>query len=583
MYDGYTTVDDPLEYLNAPAMMMTGSTSPPPHVPGSSGLPMILQAAVDYSQEYRTLSADELQTYYAEQSNISNSLNELRNRLEVEYKMRQAANSIGKLHNDDKASVHSMKTTKRLSKMLTPNKDSKNEKRLSKQAADEVAMSNEKIQNIQNRRTELERRKSQVDLMILEHHCSVMAKSIIGKPMPNHRRNASDSSNISSNTQASHRSWIVAPRHQRQISATSNGDSASLATVTEHPNVARHVVSDPPTKSLPDHVQEELDQLSAKIAQAMPEQSPALQGQVPYIASTFDRLYRELTEARNNLESSQIQVEHLEARISHLQMKATSDPVSRGIKNGSSSPTDDISLTLLKRQFEEEQAKATKWRNQAETQREQLSNTTKSLEDVTRLSVQLESERAQLDELLPNLYEKIAGLQQQHVTQLNQRLASTTNTSLLCREFQHIVADLVSKHALEIRELYPTFSRTRPSINVTDASNLQNTNTGNTSQESKPETLGAHDSSDDLKPPRLAANDQPNFDTSYDDSIQNTDESFTRPEYSRQDTDASQLSKTSSYYPEHSSANPSMASVARGASQVSLSPRPHQEDDDGLL
>ena len=145
------------------------------------------------------------------------------------------------------------------------------------------------------------------------------------------------------------------------------------------------------------------------------------------------------------------------------------------------------------------------------------------------------------------------------------------------------MADLVSKHALEIRELYPTFSRTRPSINVTDASNLQNTNTGNTSQESKPETLGAHDSSDDLKPPRLAANDQPNFDTSYDDSIQNTDESFTRPEYSRQDTDASQLSKTSSYYPEHSSANPSMASVARGASQVSLSPRPHQEDDDGLL
>lgn len=106
VYNGFETVDDPLEYMNAPAMIMVPekqlTNQPEPE------LPPILAAAIDSTKEYEVLSADDLQKLYTELNSLNNRFNEAEKRLEVQLKLRDAAQNISRL-NDVEANNQAIK------------------------------------------------------------------------------------------------------------------------------------------------------------------------------------------------------------------------------------------------------------------------------------------------------------------------------------------------------------------------------------------------------------------------------------------------------------------------------------------
>lgn len=480
-FEDFTAVNDPREYLNAPAMVLTdGADSRTPKTPSPPPkLPMIVGAAIEYSSNFEILSADELQQYYAEQTSLERRLQELVNRLDVEFKMREAAQSISRLHAGDtlpsgnrrtsfqstRSSVtmsiaSSPKLNHRLSKMFGQDSQSKADRRLSKQAAEEAETSADKIRDLETARAEIERRKATVDKTIIQHHCAVMSRALSSKPLPNHQRSRSGASNLSQNS--NRQSWIMAPKHQRQWSSNSNGDAISLATVTEHalaPASRGSMASPANGKS---QLEEEIDSLIARISQALPQVSPAPQGKVAFLASIFDRMMRDLIETRSTLEASHVQIDHSKQRLQYMMQQHNELQAQNGSRElALRSPGHEVALRETQDALEAEQAKTLSWRTRAEQQRQQLEIMAKSLEDVTQLAVRLENSQSNYEQLVATLETKVSDLLTEKEDYLQQRLRSTTNPSLLCQEFQKIVSDLVARHDEEVRSLYPKFPKTR--------------------------------------------------------------------------------------------------------------------------
>lgn len=659
-FEEFAAVNDPREYLNAPAMVLmdnadshnSKTSSTPPK------LPLVLGASIDYAAEFEVLSNDELQQYYAEQLSLERRLKDLVNRLDVEIKMREAAQSISRLHSGDatssgnrRASLQSIRSSsktniatspklnQRLSKIFSQDAQTKPVNRLSKQAADEADVSSEKIKELKKIRSGIEGRKAMVEIIILRHHCAVMSRALSSKPLPNHhQRSRSGASNLSQNS--NRQSWIMAPNHQRQWSSNSNGDSASLATVTEYNSTPGSLGLPASPNIHSSQLEVEVDNLIARITTAFPQFSPSSQGKVMYLTNVFERLMRNLTEKRDALEASQVQIDHTKQRLQYItqqydELQANCSSRELAMRN----PGNEVALRESRNALEAEQAKSSIWRARVDQQRQQLEDMTKSLEDVTQLAVRLESSQSNYEQLVVTLEAKIDRLLTEKKEFLQRRIKATANQSLLCQEFQKTVSDLISRHDEEVRMLYPKFPKKRlpmdlslsqvdlvekkptqsemeqPKMELSDhsrlsrnSSDLQDSAPGHKNEnKSKSEALNRSSSyeSSELKSPSdpVAYQRTPSplqvlestsgsmrpTGSSYDDSIQHTEKEYmNRPVLGRHGTGTSDYSNSSSYYPEAQSPNQSQVSIIVGGAQTrgrtSQSRKfSYENDDDEIL
>lgn len=375
-YDGFSTVHEPHEYMNAPSMIIPDGNLGSAFQPGpAGGVPMIVQAAIDYTQNFVILSADELQSFYAEKASLQRQLSDINERLLVETKMHEAAQSLSKLHSEG-ASVHSIPTSspkiagsKRLSRLLGgQDPHGKSEKRLSRQAEEEVSISAGKISDLEKMQLQVELRHMQVDNIIVQHHAGVLAKELTGQTLPNHQRNRSTASTVSLSApmsppqpsarmsminaagmqtpkfsaEAHRQSWMMTSpskpsNHHRQLSAASqNGETPYLGPGNTQQRALRSPQQHQQSQqTLVDSRRavdaEDIDRIGLQISQLDPHQRNAYdvnaspQEKLSYISQKFQtlsgklsqfqvenskcmnsirNLESELQQARNNLEAT---------------------------------------------------------------------------------------------------------------------------------------------------------------------------------------------------------------------------------------------------------------------------------------
>lgn len=395
-YDGFSTVHDPHEYMNAPSMIIPEGNLGSAFQPGpTAGVPMIVQAAVDYTQNFVVLSADELQSFYAEKNSLQRQLSDVNERLLVETKMHEAAQSLSKLHSDG-ASVHSIPTnhpkiagSKRLSRLLGgQDPHAKGEKRLSRQAEEEVTISAGKISDLEKMQLQVELRHMQVENIIVQHHAGVLAKEVTGQTFPNHRRNRSTASTVSlsapmsppqpngrmsminaagaqtpkSSANVQRQSWMMPSpskqpgNHRRQLS--NNGDVPYLGPSNEQTRVSRSPQQQQQSQQTLVNSRrtvdaEDLDKIGLRISELDPHQgvtydvNSAPQEKLSYISHRFEALSRDLNQLQVKNSKSENSIKDLEEDLKQVrhELEATKHEhgISKQTSRGVSPPSESVS------------------------------------------------------------------------------------------------------------------------------------------------------------------------------------------------------------------------------------------------
>lgn len=434
VYNGFETVDDPLEYMNAPAMIMVPekqlTNQPEPE------LPPILAAAIDSTKEYEVLSADDLQKLYTELNSLNNRFNEAEKRLEVQLKLRDAAQNISRL-NDVEANNQSNKSPRRLSRLLGQD-NHKTEKRKSR-AEEEVAYSSEKIDNLRAQIADLTSRKFNAQKKVLEHHSAVMARALAGQPVRNHKRELSDVTTNSLKPIKQRQSWIIPTSVDISTISKMSGSSTARPSMT--------------TLSFQDDT--ETDTLVSRIIQSVPEVSIDYTGdnKMEFILNAFDAVTRDLSDAKMRIEAYQDQIanneEHIKYLNDNIEHTKSADPDATG-----KSLIENAELQQLRNEISAEHAIVNSLQVRLKTQRTELMQTTKALEDVMGLAVKYESERSYFEHLIQRNEDHISKLEAENTTLIQQKLSTSQNTGLLCQEFRQIIGDLVLRHQQEIRDLH---------------------------------------------------------------------------------------------------------------------------------
>lgn len=197
-YNGFSEVTDPSQYLNAPSTLLTRSSDP------SDGFDMrqavdssdseyfeispllntkdpmtmhfMVQSTLASAKGYKILSYQELDDLRKEQEVLRSRMADVMYKYEMELKVRDAAASLSKLHlqRDSTGGGNSANGGSRRS-FLKFNSESKDKKRLSRHAEDELNLSNRKIDHLHQDFFKLNERLADVNTKISHHDIAILA------------------------------------------------------------------------------------------------------------------------------------------------------------------------------------------------------------------------------------------------------------------------------------------------------------------------------------------------------------------------------------------------------------------------
>lgn len=416
---------DPAEYMNAPAMIL--APHPLETVVSHTSYPPILTAAIDSAESYELLSPEKLQSLYTELHNLTKRFEDAKTRLDVQTKLCDAARNISKL-NDDPGT----KSSRRLSRLL--GNDNKSEKRKSR-ALDEVAFSKEKIEEIKLSLHQLSEKKVKIESRIMEHHSGVMSRALRGCPLP--VNGSEEVVSLNNNPQ-----WIVPKLNISQGNIGVNRVNSMANSMANSSTKLRMLTSSETSDA---------NELVQRIIEQVPELKDEYKGDnIAFFAGAFESLALELAMAQNESAALKDQLRDSEDRINFLSARSPNNVVQPA---GLGAIPHEI--VQLRNELGAEHAIVNNLQLRLKTQRNELQQTTKALEDVMALAVKYESERAYFEQLIQSNAEHVQRLEQENATLSQQKLSTAQNTGLLCQEFRQIIADLVQRHQQEMRSLQP--------------------------------------------------------------------------------------------------------------------------------
>lgn len=197
-YDGFSEVTDPSQYLNAPSTLLTRASDPSAgfdmhHTSGSSDseyfeispllnikdpmtMHFMVQSTLASAKGYKILSYQELNDLRKEQEVLQSRMADVMYKYEMELKVRDAAASLSKLHlQRDSTGGSTTSNGGGRRSFLKFNSDSKDKKRLSRHAEEELNVSNRKIDHLHQDFFKLNERLADVNTKINHHDIAILA------------------------------------------------------------------------------------------------------------------------------------------------------------------------------------------------------------------------------------------------------------------------------------------------------------------------------------------------------------------------------------------------------------------------
>lgn len=316
-FDGFLNAQEPQHYLDAPATLNPGlntsydmasqsyfDISPLLNIRDPINLHFLVQTSIADSKGFKILSYQELEEAKKEAILLKSRVSDLTVKLNMEYKLRDAASSLSKLHSSGSAAPSQ---TQQRKSFLFSSSSAKEKKRLSKHAEDELEVSNKRIHTIQEDLSRLSQRLSEVEARIYKHNVGILAlthhgsESSTSEMFDNYSQAGDVGSRIgspnSSTVRKSRQSFQASSRmldrnivSERSLSPTTTGEfytrelDGMINSLSEALNM-KHSNNDDLMNTpsvITDNVEDKVSQLSTLITSIINEYSQSLQSDDKY-------------------------------------------------------------------------------------------------------------------------------------------------------------------------------------------------------------------------------------------------------------------------------------------------------------
>jgi hypothetical protein len=518
-FDGFLNAQEPQHYLEAPATLNPGRNSsydlanqsyfdisPLLNVSDPVNLHFLVQTSIADSKGFKILSYQELEEAKKEAILLNSRVSDLTIKLNMEYKLRDAASSLSKLHSSNSAT--SSPTQQRKS-FLFSSSASKEKKRLSRHAEEELEVSNKKIHTIQEDIAKLAQRLAEVEARIYRHNIGILAlthhgsESSTSEVFDNYSQSGDPGSRVGSPNSTLRTSVQAAQATSRMLHRTVASSSTSdysreldglislLSDTLGRANLSFNSANNHDKlnqlSELTDSLVNEYSQsrsgdkekrgLESILQEVMMKIDPGsqldygdigkLRGQVldaldRYQSDNDDAtggsrgkslLRRQFEAISSSYEANRAELERLE--LDNVDLRTNL----RDMKFGS-----QAEIQELKNELKSNEERVQEWKERCDTTRAELESVVKSLEDVTRQAIEYETERSKLETTVQDLEQKLFQATNSTLDKRVSMIATEhdglglgpssepSSVSLLRHEFRKIIKDINSKHAKEIKQ-----------------------------------------------------------------------------------------------------------------------------------